>query len=106
MNDKDIKLFAKMFVYGTENLVTEQTSREPITLSENQCHNSDGFFERHNIAECSLKDIENDLIERLTSFIEAIQQVRESDASFSKKQLAEEKRQAQVAKKLKQTIKK
>jgi len=106
MNEKDIKLFAKMFVCGTESLITEQTSRDPISLSDSKSHNSDGLFERHNIVECSLKDIENDLIDKLTLFTQTVQQIREGDKAFSKKQLAEEKRQAQVVKKLKQTIKK
>ena len=106
MNDKDIQLFAKTFVYGTNKVVTEQTSREPIELKDTKSHNGDGLFERFNMVECSLEEIESDLVEKLKLFIETVQVVRESDAKFSKAQIAEEKRQAKVAKKLKQTLNK
>lgn len=104
MNDKDIQLFAKMFVHGTNNVVTEQTSREPIELSEAKSSNNDGLLDRFNVTECSLEEIESDLVEKLKSFIDTVNMVRESDTKFSKAQIAEEKRQNKIVKKLKQTI--
>jgi len=106
MNDKDIQLFAKMFVYGTDKVVTEQTSREPINISTSREHNQDGLFERFNMVECSLEGIESYLVEKLMEFTQKLDQIRSSDAVFSKAAKAEEKRQAKLVKKLKQTINK
>ena len=106
MNDKDIKLFAKLFIQGTRITNIEQTSREPITLHETVGHSADGLFDRFNITECSLEEIENDLIQKLTSFNNQVNKIRESDNKFSKIQLAEDKRQKKIVKELQKTLKK
>ena len=105
MNDKDIQMFAKMFVYGTDTITTEQTSREPIELKTESTHNGNGLFERHDMINCSLADVEKDLTEQLSLFIAKINQIRENDLKFSKAQKAELKRQEKLVKELKKTLK-
>ena len=105
MNDKDIQMFAKMFVYGTDTITTEQTSREPIELKTESTHNGNGLFERHDIMNCSLADIEKDLTEQLSSFIDKVNKTREDDLKFSKAQKAELKRQEKLVKQLKKSLK-
>lgn len=105
MNDKDIQTFAKLFVRGSNTKTTEQISREPIELKSDTVHNNDGLFERFNIVECSLEEIETDLVQKLTSFISSVNEIREKDMNFSKAQIAEQKRQDKLVKQLKKTLK-
>jgi len=98
-------MFAKMFVRGTNETLTTQTSREPIELDTTEKYNGDGLFDRFDMSKCSLQEIEDDLTEKLQLFIEKVNEVRENDAKFNKAQLAELKRQRKVVKQLKKTLK-
>lgn len=102
MNDKDIKLFAKRFVFGYDYVKTTQTSREPIELETKVIIKGESLDFKNS----SLEDIESTLIKQLMSFTRWINDIRDNDAKFSKAQKAEMKRQEKVVKMLKQTIKK
>lgn len=104
MNKSDIELFAKLYIYGTTDMETEQISREPIELVSTKKHKNDGLFERFNMTECSLEKIHEDLIEKLTGFIKTAEEVRGKDFKFSKEHMAELKRQKKIVKQLKQTL--
>lgn len=104
MNKSDIELFAKLYIYGTTDMETEQTSREPIELVSHKKHNKDGLFERFNMTECSLEEIHADFIQKLTEFTDKVNDIRSADFKYSKEQLAELKRQRKLVKQLKQTL--
>ena len=98
MNDKDIELFVKSFVNGMQGLNTVQVSREPIQLESTEVTD-------HNIKQFDSSDLENKLMVELKLYNREINSIRESDKIISKEQIAEEKRQGRVVKKLKALIK-
>jgi hypothetical protein len=99
MNDKDIELFAKSFVNGMQGLNTTQVSREPIQLNSSEVVDEE-------IKQFNSTDLELNLIIELKLFNKEINSIRASDKVFSNEYKAEEKRQAQIVKKLNKIIKK
>lgn len=99
MNNKDIGLFAKLFSDGILSFNTEQVSREPIELKHTEIECDNGV-KRFNGGE----NLESQLLTELTLYSKEIVSIRESDRVFSKAYKAEEKRQAQIVKKLNKVI--
>jgi len=104
MNDKDIKLFIELMSDGIPSFDTEQTSREPIELKKIESNAPIIFNEgrRGNDGRLDIDEIEFEL----RQFAKTIESIRESDKIFSKAYKAEEKRQAQIVKKLNKVLKK
>ncbi len=98
MNNRDIELFAKLFSDGIPSFNTAQVSREPIELkhTEIECDNGVKKFNGENLG--------SQLLTELTWYSKQVVSIRESDKVFSKAHKAEEKRQAQIVKKLNKVI--
>lgn len=104
MNDKDIELFASLMSDGIASFDTEQISREPIELKKIDSSAPIVFNEgrRGNDGRLHIDEVKFEL----RQFAKTVEQIRESDKTFSKAYKAEEKRQAQIVKKLNKALKK
>lgn len=104
MNDKDIELFASLMSDGIASFDTEQISREPIELKNTESQPSIILNEgrRGNDGTVYFNEVKLEL----NRFSKQVNEIRESDKVFSNEYKAEEKRQAQIVKKLNKIIKK
>jgi len=102
MNNKDIGLFIKLMSDGVESFDTEQVSREPIELKNIKSQPPIVLNEGRRCDYYTVPIMEVEM--ELYKFVKNIGLIRESDKVFSKAYKAEEKRQAQIVKKLNKVI--